>query len=157
MPDEAFPPLPVDPEYCVVSRRNDSLSTRQRWSAFALLAAVSAAVGSGLALAGAWPVLPWTALEIGALACAFACLERRAGDCERLAIAGDRVIVDRVRHGRSERREFNRAWLNVSVDARSRGLRVALRYAGQSEEIGQLLPGQDRLALARELRRRLRR
>src|SRR5439155_15426418 len=31
MPAAGIPPLPTEPEFCVVSRRNDSLGTRWRW------------------------------------------------------------------------------------------------------------------------------
>lgn len=155
MPDHAFPPLPVDLEFCVVSRRNDSLTTGQRWSLFACLASFSLGLGLLFVLAGAWPVLPYSILEIGVLGWAFVCWERRAGDCERLAISGDRLIHDRVRRGRRERREYNRLWVNVSVDEGGRGPRVALRYAGEAVEIGGLLPGGERLDLVRELRQRL--
>ena len=155
MPDEPFPPLPVDPEYCVVSRRNDSLTSPQRWTVFACLASVSLGFAVAFCVAGAWPILPWSMVEVSVLATAFVVLERRSGDCERLAIAGDRVIVDRVRAGRRERREYNRFWLRVSVDMDGRAPRVALAYRGRAEEVGALLPGDDRVAFGRELRRRL--
>ena len=50
--------LPVRSEFCVVSRRNDSLGSRARWALFAGLCAVSMGMALTFAAFGAWPVLP---------------------------------------------------------------------------------------------------
>ncbi len=97
MPEPSLPPLPADPEFCVISRRNDSLDHRRRWSVFALLASVSLIVALSFAVVGAWPVLPYSVLELACLAAAFAIVERRARNWERLTVAGDRVIVESAR------------------------------------------------------------
>ena len=107
-------------------------------------------------MAGAWPVLPYSLLEIGVLACAFAWCERHAEDWERLTVAGDRVVVEQARGSKRERREFNRYWLRVEVERgrnRPASPRVVLRGGGASCEFGHALPAQERLAVARELRR----
>lgn len=150
-----LPPLPADPEYCVVARANDSLGRRTRWWVFGALAATSLTLAAAFAVAGAWLVLPYSALEIGLLACAFAWCERHAGDCQRIVVAGDRVVVDQATGSRRERREFNRYWLRVVVEPAGQGQapRVFLRGGGASWEIGHVLPGPERLAIARELRR----
>jgi uncharacterized membrane protein len=150
----ALPPLPVDPEYCVVARRNDALGRRSRWQVFAALAAVSLTLALAFAAAGAWPVLPYSLLEVGVLAVAFLYVERHAGDWERLTVAGDRVVVERAAGSRRERREFNRYWLRVDVDPSGfgRSPRVTLRGGGTSWEFGNALPATERLAVARELR-----
>jgi uncharacterized membrane protein len=72
MPESSPSPFPAEPEFCVISRRNDSLDHRRRWSVFALLASVSLIVALSFAVVGAWPVLPYSALEIACLAVAFA-------------------------------------------------------------------------------------
>jgi hypothetical protein len=79
MSSVALPPLPADLEYCVVARRNDSLGRRPRWQVFGALAAVSLALAAAFAAVGAWPVLPYSALEIALLGLAFYYVERRAG------------------------------------------------------------------------------
>ena len=96
MSSVALPPLPADLEYCVVARRNDSLGRRPRWQVFGALAAVSLVLAATFAAVGAWPVLPYSVLEIVLLGCAFYYVERRAGDWERLSIAGDRVVLRHV-------------------------------------------------------------
>ena len=144
----------VEPEYCVVARRNDSLGPRGRWRVFCLLAAASLTLAPAFVVVGAWPVLPWSLLEIGALGAAFVLLERRARDWERLTVQGDRVIVERVRSGKLDRREWNRCWVRVETTAGRDGqpARVLLCSAGEACEFGALLPADARGEVARRLR-----
>jgi uncharacterized membrane protein len=155
MPELPLPPPPADPEYCVVSRPNGSLDTRQRWGAFLMLACVSLTVAAAFVVAGAWPVLPYSALELIALATAFVIIERRARDWERITVAGDRVIVERVRGGRQQLREFNRRWLKVDVDEQGLGREphITLRFAGEAMEFGAALNPTRRVEVAKALRR----
>ena len=147
-----LPPLPVASEFCVVSRRNASLARRERWTAFGLAAAASLAVALAFVVAGAWPVLPYSALELALLATAFVWVERRAGEWERVTVTGDRVIVERGARGRLDRREFNRWWLRVELDD-ARGPRLRLRYAGEAMDFGSALPPARRVEVAKALRR----
>ena len=155
MSSAVIPPLPADLEYCVVARANDSLGRRHRWQIFGALAAVSLVLALAFTAVGAWPVLPYSLLEIGVLACAFLWFERHAGDWERLVVAGDRVVVEQATGGKQVRREFNRYWLRVEVEAGGfgRSPQVVLRGGGASWEFGHALPAAERLAVARELRR----
>ena len=166
MQDASMPPPPADPEYCVVSRRNNSLRRGQRWTLFASLASASLGIALLFAVAGAWPVLPYSMLEVGVLAGAFAWVERRSRDWERLTVAGDRVFVERAVGGRFSMREWNRAWLRVEVAGTSAGganraprvfprrdARLVLRYAGEAIEFGAALPPDERVRVARSLRR----
>lgn len=126
---------------------------------FAALATASLALAMAFAAAGAWPVLAYSLLEIGVLACAFACWDRHAEDWERLVIAGDSVIVERRTGRKRERREFDRHRLRVDVEQGSepgwpsQALRVVLRGGDAACEFGHALPAAERLAVARELRR----
>jgi uncharacterized membrane protein len=155
----ALPPPPADHEYCVVARGNVSLSRRQRWQVFAALAAISLSLATAFALAGAWPILAWSLLEVGVLACAFAWWDRHEADWERLVIAGDSVIVERSAGRKRERRDFDRHRLRVEVEQASawgwpgRAPRVVLRGGDAACEFGHALPVAERLAVARELRR----
>jgi uncharacterized membrane protein len=166
MQDASMPPPPADPEYCVVSRRNNSLRRGQRWALFASLAWASLGIALMFAAAGAWPVLPYSMLEIGVLAGAFTWVERRSRDWERLTVAGDRVFVERAAGGQFSMREWNRAWLRVEVAGMGAGgtsgapgvfprgdVRLTLRYAGEAIEFGAALPPDERVRVARSLRR----
>jgi uncharacterized membrane protein len=155
VPGAVLPPLPADLEYCVVARRNDSLGTRRRWLVFGALALVSLGLALIFALAGAWPVVPYAALEVSVLAVAFAYVERHARDWERLTVVGDRVVVERAIGGRQERREFNRLWVRVEVNegGMSRVPHVTLHSSGIACAFGDTLPVRERTAMARELRR----
>lgn len=155
MSELSLAPLPVDPEFCVLSRANASLDQRRRWSVFALLASVSLIVAIVFAVVGAWPVLPYSILELTCLGIAFAVIERRARDWERLTVRGDRVVVERERHGDFQKREFNRRWLQVEI--RERGFahepRLTLRFAGETMDFGDALPPARRIEVAKALRR----
>jgi uncharacterized membrane protein len=149
--------LAVRSEFCAVSRRNDSLGTRARWTLFAGLCAVSMGMALAFAAFGAWPVLPYSAVEMSVLCWAFSRIERHANDWERVTVRGDRIVVERTRGGSRTRREFNRFWtrLEVEADACNRVARLVLRHRGESLPIGEELPAHERAAIARDLRRAL--
>lgn len=149
--------LAVRSEFCAVSRRNDSLGTRARWTLFAGLCAVSMGMAVAFAAFGAWPVLPYSAIEMSVLCWAFSRIERHANDWERVTVRGDRIVVERIRGGSRTRREFNRFWtrLEVETDACNRVARLVLRHRGESLPIGEELPAHERAAIARDLRRAL--
>ena len=137
----------------MIARQQDALG-RARWIAFALVAFASVVVGASFAAAGAWPILPWTLVELVGLAAAFHLIGRRARDWERIVVRGDRVVVERSVGGRAERREFNRWWLKVDLEAPGhRDPHVTLRFAGEAMPFGNALPAGRRIEVARALRR----
>jgi uncharacterized membrane protein len=142
-------------EFCAVSRRNDSLGSRARWTLFAALCAVSLGMGLTFAALGAWLVLPYSVVEMGVLCWAFSWIERRAGDWERVTVRGDRILIERNRAGLRTQRELSRFWTRVEVerDARSRNARLVLRHRGESLRFGDELTAQERDTVARDLRR----
>ena len=155
MPGVALPPLPAEPEFCVVARWNLSLPARDRWRIFAGVATFSLLLTSAFVAAGAWPVLPYSVFELAVLAMAFRYIERRATSWERLTVSGDRVIVERGAKGTLTRREWNRQWLRVeATDARfGRAGRLYLCFGRERCEFGDALPQEAREALARDLKR----
>lgn len=138
----------------MVARRNDAIGGTVRWQVFGALAGVSLAVAASFAMAGAWPVLAYSALEIGLLGAAFLHCERRARDWERLTVAGDQVVVERTADGRRHRHAFNRYWLRVEVESAAfgRSPRMTLYGGGARREFGSALPAAERLAVAKALR-----
>ena len=150
-----IPPLPVEPEYSVLSRRNDSLGSRGRRRFFAVLCAVSLGLALAFAAFGAWLVLPYSALEMVVLYLAFLWVERHSSDWERVSVCGDRVIVEKQRAGIFMRRELNRYWTRVelSEEGFGRAPRLDLRFAGQCLPFGADLDASVLRAIARDLRR----
>jgi len=157
MPGVEIPPLAIEPEFCMVSRRHDSLGSRWRWWLFASLCSVSLGLGLGFAALGAWLVLPYSALEMAVLFVAFRFVERHAGDWERVSVCGDRVIVEREQAGVRMRQEFNRYWARVEVEAvgLQRLPRLKLRSGGREVPFGDELPAAKRHSVARDLQRAL--
>ena len=137
-----------------VARRNNSLSSTGRLVAFALIFIVSIGIAAAFATFGAWLILPFAGIEMLVLFFAFRYIERHAADYELVEIDGDAVKVEwtsgRSRHGG----EFNRHWAQVVVDGG--GSRLALRSHGRELEIGRYMTDEQRLDLARALKRRLR-
>ena len=136
-----------------VARRNNSLSSTGRLFVFAFIFAVSIGIAAGFALLGAWLILPFAGLEMLVLYLAFRYVDRRAGDFERIAIAGDRVEIEICEAGRSSSYEFNRCWAQL---VSREGERLALRSHGREVEIGRYLDDEQRFALGREIGRHLR-
>lgn len=134
-----------------VARRNNSLTSTGRVLVFAFIFAVSIGIAAGFALLGAWLILPFAGVEMLVLWLAFRHVDRRAGDFERIAIAGDRVEIEVCEAGRRQRHELNRCWARLVGG----GGRLALRSHGREYEIGRYLNDEQRGALRREIGRHL--
>jgi uncharacterized membrane protein len=144
-------------ELSLTSRHPDLIGPKGRWGLFASLCALSFGFALMFAARGAWPVLPYSALEMAVLFWAFHRYGRRLADWERVTVSGDRVIVESERSGVRTRRVFNRRWLRVEFEERGFGRppALALRYAGERTVVGDALPAGERVRLGRELRRAL--
>ena len=140
--------------FSLVARRNNSLSSAGRLAVFVFIFVVSVGIAAAFALLGAWLILPFAGLEMLVLYVAFRYVDRHAADYERIAIDGDRVEVEFFVAGREQRHELNRCWAQVAVSGD--GSRLALRSHGRELEIGRYLNDEQRVKLARELRRQLR-
>lgn len=139
----------------VTAHRNNSLSSSGRLFAFSFILAVSLGIALGFTwVFGAWLILPFAGLEMLVLCVAFRYVERHAGDYERVALDGDALNVEVFDGGRMSRFEFNRCW--AQVVCAGDGSRLALRSHGRELELGRHLNAEQRLAMARELKRELR-
>ncbi len=119
---------------------------------FGSLVLLSLAIAGGFAVAGAWIVVPFAGLEIAALLTAAAVFLRRSGDFERVAVCGDRIVVEFRERGLAEQFEFHRGWARVVT---GKAGMPALRSHGRTVEIGRYCDEEARRTLARELRGRL--
>jgi uncharacterized membrane protein len=143
-------------EYDYTARRNNSLSSSGRQLVFGFILTVSLGIAAAFALVfGAWPIMTFAGLEMAVLYLAFRYVDRHAADYERITIRGDKVSVE-VREGSEVTRfELNRCWAQVVCEPES--ARVALRSHGRELEVGRHLCEEQRLSVARELARELRR
>ena len=137
------------------SRRNCALTPRQLGAFFGGLGLVSLAIASAWAAMGAWIVVPFACIEIGALAVAFVVYGRHAVDFERIVLDAGRVRIESASGPRTRCLECERGWVRVEYTGGRRGL-VRLIARGEAIEIGRFLLEQDRARLAKELRAALR-
>jgi len=139
--------------FALVARRNNSLSSGERFLAFAFIFIASVGVAVAFAVLGAWPILPFAGLEMMVLYLAFRYVDRHAADYERIAVEGDMVRVDAFEGGRTRHHEFNRYWARLVVVGA--GDRLALRSHGRELEIGRFVSSERRIEIAHELGRRM--
>ena len=144
-------------DFTFVARRNNSLSSGGRSLVLGSLAAVLLAISLGFALNGAWLVFPFAGLDILVVYLAFRYVEQRAGDYECIAFHGDNVVIETRCDGKSDRFEFNRYWVQVTLVEASgaeRG-RLLLRSHGKEVTFGVHLTGEQRAVMARRLKEHL--
>jgi uncharacterized membrane protein len=140
-----------NPVFSLIAKRNCSLQSAGRWRAFWFIALVSGLIALAFASIGAWPIVPFTGLELAALYIAFRRFSRDAGDYEQVTIQGDHLVVESITRGRLRRFESNRFWTQVVVRKDVWSCQVALRSHGREIEFGTLLSDDARLAAARRL------
>lgn len=137
-------------------KRNCSVSPRQFVGFYASLALFSSAIAVLLVVRGAWPVLPFTGIELLAVGIAFVIHARHAVDYERIRLFPNRLVIEQVSAERLTHYEFNPRWVRVEQGASPRDP-VTLVSRGQAVTIGQHLAHDRRAQFVRELRESLRR
>jgi uncharacterized membrane protein len=104
---------------------------------------------------GFWPVLPFWALEMGALGLALRLSLRRRFYTQTLLITDARVsLVTRSRRGEAKQ-EFSRHWTKVRLRGPRTRLapsRLTIESRGRACEVGSFLTEDERCRLARRLR-----
>jgi len=138
------------------AKRNRSLSSAELLKAFGLVAFVSLAVAAAWSAMGAWLILPFAGLEVGALYIAFRSWSCRADDYEKVIIRGDRLLVECQTMGCIRRFDANRHWTQVIVRNGVRGRQISLRSHGREIEFGTFLSEGARMEAVRRLRDHLR-
>lgn len=143
-------------------RRNCSMSPRDLGALFVCLGLTTFGVATVCALSGAWFVLIFAAIEVGALAVTFIVYARHAGDCERLTLTARTLRVESDIGGRLTVSDLPRAWVRVNLQsarnsrACERDRLVELGASGRKVTVGRFLTPRDRRGLADELNRVLR-
>jgi uncharacterized membrane protein len=138
--------------FSLILKRNCSISPAGLAGVFLALAALTLAIATGFALAGAWLVLPFAGLEVALLAAAYVLYARHAADYERVELDSGRLTVEVAQGQEISRYEMDarRARVHLEDD------RVMLRDARHELELGRHLDAQTRAWLVGELARRLR-
>jgi uncharacterized membrane protein len=151
-----YPTDSLDCHYVI--RPNRSLSWRGTLIFFAVASVVTLTVAFIFALKGAWLIVPFSGLEILLLGvCLYQCARKNA-ECEVVHIGKDFIKVERGRKQVNECVEFQRSWSRVNLtESRLNGYpsRLTISSRGREVEIGASLVNDERLALARELQRKL--
>ncbi len=141
----------------IIAKQNNSLSPKGFVWLFFSIVAITMSVGIGVALTGAWFVLPFAGLEVIAFACAFHHVYLHYEDYESITLKGDDVIVEKHDYKHTEKFTFQRYWAKVilrnEVDGRC-GLFIGSH--GKEVEFGQrFMTDEQRLVIAKQLRQQL--
>ena len=132
-------------------KRNCAVSPRQFVWFYASLALFSAVIAVLLVVRGAWPVLPFTGIEVLAVGVAFVIHARHAVDYERIRLFPNRLLIEQMSGQRLTRYEFNPRWVRVERGVSPRDpVRVVSR--GQAVVVGVHLAQYRRASFAAELR-----
>jgi uncharacterized membrane protein len=131
--------------------RNCSLAPSRCIAVLASLAALAFGIAALAWMFGATLVLPFAGIETLALGVALVAYARHAADRDRVTLEAGRLSVERVDGTRTERFDFDAAWVRVERRPDGRSL-IELSGDGRRVCIGRFVRPELRDALARELR-----
>ena len=132
-------------------KRNCSVSPRQFVWFYASLVLFSSAIAASVVIRGAWPVLPFTGIELLVVGAAFVIHARHAIDYERIRLYPNRLTIEQMSGQRLMQFEFNPRWVRIEQGASPRDP-ITIVSQGQTVLIGVHLAQYRRASLARELR-----
>ncbi|MEQ8663001.1 MAG: DUF2244 domain-containing protein [Gammaproteobacteria bacterium] len=118
------------------------------------VALVSAAIGGFFFALGMPLVLPFSGLEVAAVSAAFYVVLREGERREVIRLDGDLLVIERGLRRLEERREFNRFWVQVELQAAGSRLhprRLLVGAHGEQVELGSFLTDGERESFARTL------
>jgi uncharacterized membrane protein len=132
-------------------KRNCSVSPRQFVLFYASLALFSSVIAGLVVIRGAWPVLPFTGIELLVVGVAFLIHARHTIDYERIRLYPNRLVIEQMSAQRLTQFEFNPRWVRVEHGASPRDP-VKIVSRGQAIVVGVHLAHYRRAAFASELR-----
>ena len=140
-----------------IARPNRSLPVSGAQLQFIVATGISSVIAVAFSLLGAWPVIPFTGLELTVLWWALQRCEKHATDFERITLEAGRLIVETQKGAIVERHEFHPYWALLRYDkpAGQRPQRLLIRSHGKEIEVGSLLTEDQKTALANELKKEL--
>ncbi len=114
---------------------------------------VSATIGAGFMMVGAWPVTGFFGLDVVLIFVAFRWQDREARRAEFVRLDQGGLTVRRLEpDGSSQSWQFEPYWLRVSIELAGRHhCRLMLRSHGRQLEIGAFLTPDERAGLAHAL------
>jgi uncharacterized membrane protein len=134
-----------------------SLSRQGFVAVMVLIAGLNLIAGGVFYAIGAWPVVGFCGLDVLIMYWAFRKNFSDSEVAERLIAEGDALTLQRLtKAGPLSETRFNRRWVKVELEHdKERDLtgRLLLRSHGQSHEIASFLGADERISLARALRR----
>ena len=155
---ETAPPIGASsaPSVEWVLKRNCSIAPRQLLLFYASLCVLSLGIAAMFWVRGAKMVMPFAWAELLAVGAALLVYARHAADCERIALRGDQLTVERASGSQVERVAFEPGWVRVEPEHGDRSL-IELSGQGQRVAVGRFVRPELRRQLAEELRWALRR
>lgn len=145
-----------EPEARIEIAPHCSLSPRgARWF-FASICVASLSIALPLSIMGFWLVLPFAGLELALVGWALRVSMARRHQRQTIIVSDEVVAIEDVSPPTRQRVEFPRHWAQVRIRAGGSPLhpsRLTVESHGRGLEVGQFLNEQERLSLAKRLRR----
>lgn len=145
---------PDAPTQCWVLKPTRSMTWPEARRFLIGVAVVSFAIGGFFLVRGFPLVLPFSGIEVVAVAAAFWVVLRDGEQREVVRIEGDTVVIERGERGPKDRFEFNRPWVRVELQTsryRYHPSRLLVAYRGSTLELGRFLNEAERRDFARIL------
>jgi len=133
-----------------------SLSPRGACWFFVSICVASLSIALPISLMGFWLVLPFAGLEIALVGWALSVSMARRYQRQTIIVSEDLVTIEDVSPPTRQRVEFPRHWAQVRIRVGGSPLhpsRLTVESNGRGLEIGHFLNEQERLSLAKRLRR----
>ncbi|WP_022948063.1 DUF2244 domain-containing protein [Methylohalobius crimeensis] len=145
-------------EYQWILRPNASLNRRQAKMLIGVMGLGMAAIGTGFALAGAWPVLPFSGAELWLLGYGLTRSMRESAIREIITLDREKLRIERAVPDVERFHEFLRAWVRIEWSGPTRLNECGRLYVGshgKQVEIGAFLIEEEKQALAQSLQQAL--
>lgn len=139
-----------------IIKPNSSLSWRGNKIFFFMLFCLSFFIAISFAMTGMWMILPFTGLEMILLGSALTYCYIKNSQCEIVKIDENKVSVALIKMRSKKVFDCDKYWAKFILDKpRVNGYphKLLLRSAGREMEIGALLTDEERIKLAKMLRR----
>ena len=140
----------------IILSPNLSANWRTNVKLMYLVTVIAIIVSTGFALAGAWLILPFAGIEVGALFALVYYVSRKCNRKEVIIVSEDSLKVERGYRRPEEQWICDRFWVRAVVGGSSHPWhpdRIILRCRQREIEVGAFLNDKDKQRLVNELRR----